>query len=165
MLVLNPWRYSQGAVQQLRKCQGAQEVISLVPKAPWKWYIVARVAWGLMAWCRKGSVKMCIQDWGRPRNSKLATLAQETSRFDIRGPVGPGPSATAPPESMLFLKHVIIIPTLPAIFASSVLRPVSTHLYMKVTLMLHLLRHFKQLLSISLTLSTGLRFVWFCFVF
>lgn len=34
MLVLNPWRYSQGAVQQLCKCQRAQEVISLVPKAP-----------------------------------------------------------------------------------------------------------------------------------
>jgi hypothetical protein len=77
MLVFNPWRYSQGAVQQLRKCQGAQEVISLVPKAPWKWYIVGRVAWGLMAWCTKGSAKMCIQDWGRPRNSELATLAQE----------------------------------------------------------------------------------------
>lgn len=46
MLVLNPRRYSQGAVQQLCKCQGAQEVISLVPKAPWKWYIVGRAAWG-----------------------------------------------------------------------------------------------------------------------
>lgn len=34
MLVLNPGRYSQGAVQQLCECQGAQEVIGLVPKAP-----------------------------------------------------------------------------------------------------------------------------------
>ena len=38
MLVLNPRRYSQGAVQQLCKCQGAQEMISLVPKAPWMVY-------------------------------------------------------------------------------------------------------------------------------
>lgn len=45
MLVLNPWRYSQGAVQQLCKSQRAQEVIGLVPKAPWKRNIVGRVAW------------------------------------------------------------------------------------------------------------------------
>ena len=38
MLVLNPRRYCQGAVQQLCKCQGAQEMISLVPKAPWMVY-------------------------------------------------------------------------------------------------------------------------------
>lgn len=38
MLVLDPRGYSQGAIQQLCKCQGAQEVISLVPEAPWVGY-------------------------------------------------------------------------------------------------------------------------------
>lgn len=38
MLVLNPRGYSQGAVQQLCKSQGAQEVIGLVPEAPWMVY-------------------------------------------------------------------------------------------------------------------------------
>lgn len=46
MLILNPRGYSQGAVQQLCKCQGAQEVISLVPKAPWMLYCGKGEAWG-----------------------------------------------------------------------------------------------------------------------
>ena len=47
MLVLNPRGYSQGSVQQLCKCQGAQEVISLVPEAPWMVYCER---WGLGHW-------------------------------------------------------------------------------------------------------------------
>lgn len=57
MLVFNPRRYSQGAVQQLCKCQGAQEVISLVPKAPWKWYIVGRSGLGPNSMVYKGLSK------------------------------------------------------------------------------------------------------------
>lgn len=56
MLILNPRRYSQGAVQQLCKRQGAQEVISLVPKTPWMVYCGKGEAWGIEGMGRAGEL-------------------------------------------------------------------------------------------------------------
>lgn len=86
MLVLDPWRYSQGAVQQLCKCQRAQEVIGLVPKAPWKWNIEGRVAWVTKGMVYEGLREDVHPRWWRAiHQSELVTLApQSKSRLPHR---------------------------------------------------------------------------------